>query len=305
MTTIELTSYGAHDMPACLAAVGMVRALTRYASCPARLSWGQAGPIVCPTLHLPAGVDQQRLADMLRTVAAARADSPHWSLIDTCDDGAAWEAAVNQVVAAGDRDGADLLAGVACYMGGEGGRSPLICVSRNMTLGRWAQQSVTAAAETDWPAHFREWSTSGSSWQGWRWHGDARSPGTRADPAAVWLAIEGLPAFPCSQTAAWERPRPEHLDALADVEGRGVAPPDEPAARRDVLCPGWDFPARRWRFPLWDSPAGLDAIRSLVASPRIGRHVTFRRSAKQAGNYHVSEFGPGVVGRDEESWDAS
>lgn len=287
MTTIELTGYRADDMPACLAAAGMVRALTRYASCPVKLSWGQ----MHPTLHLPEGVDQQRVADLLQTIAMASVDSPHWPLLDTCDDGAAWEAAAKQVVTTDARDGGDFLTAAACYIGGEGGRSPLICTARNMTPGRWAKKSVTAAASTDWLAHFCDWSTSGGSWQGWRPSDDKRG----ADPAAVWLAIEGLAYFTCLQTPAWERPRPEHLDVLTDIEGVGMAPPYHPAARKDVLCPGWDYAEKKWRFPLWNPPMGMDAIRSFVGSPERIRHVTFGRFARQAGNYYLNEFGPGVV----------
>lgn len=283
MAHMTLLSYRADDLPGCLAAAGLVRALARYAGYPVRLAWGA----MHPALHLPDGLTRGEVFAALTAIAVARADSPHWSLLDACDDAATWERAAQQVYASDPRDGGDFLAAAGCYLGGEGGRSPLICTARNMTPGRWARKSVTAAAATDWEAHFARWSEAGGSWQGWR-------PVGGADPAAVWLALEGLAYYSCSLVPAWQRPRPTHRDIDCDIEGVGMAPPYEPARRRDVRCPGWDAGRREWSYPLPRHPVGADGLRSYIGSPAIDRHMVFRRSTRRAGNYDLAEFGPGV-----------
>lgn len=272
--TIELTAYRPHDLPACLAAAGLLRVLGGYAGIPVRLSWAADRA----RLHLPDDTTPVRVATALAAMAVERADAPEWGVYDLCDDAEAWEAKAREVFADADakrRGRSDALAACACYLGGAGGRSPLLLTARNMTPGRWARKAAAGAQSTDWPAHFRAWRTDQGSWQGWR-----RPDEPGADHAAVWLALEGLAYWPCAAAHTWSHPHPDHR-----IE----------AGRRGVACPGWDCEARVWACPLPADPVGADAIRTAIARPELRPHARFARGTYAAGGYALNCFESGVT----------
>jgi hypothetical protein len=281
MSVIELTSYRGDDVPGCLAACGLLRVLSRHEP-RTRLSWGP----LHPTLHLPGDTSAADVVRVLSEEVSRSAGADYWRLLDAGNDQESWHDAERSIDPRGPL-GAALLAGGA-YEGGEGGRSPLLLVTRNQTPARWGRKSAAEAARADWASHFDAWRRADASWQGWR-----EAKGT--DPAAIWLALEGLiGSFPCSRAPSCLPRKP---------------------GRSGVLCPGWEPASDVWAFPLWDFPAESLTVRSLVSAPwlapdlwrrQIGlggnhpvpagsRYVRFRRVVVESGGYPIWHFMPGVL----------